>query len=161
MDTVLNTVDDVKHKLTDAEYKALMDGLMEVHKAQPSSLDNFLKRCKKVIGEGEPGAPSAAEFAGAITGTGIDARLDEIAFELEMFQGVWEDLQKTEGDLGRAQREIQKTKSEFEKTKRDLDTTKLELKKIKKQIGYQPLSSRAVSCEFNYEAITHLRHTSD
>jgi|EP01046_Picozoa_sp_COSAG06_P029963 hypothetical protein len=35
MDTLLNTIDDVKHKLTDAEYKALTDGLMEVHRAPP------------------------------------------------------------------------------------------------------------------------------
>lgn len=30
---VSNTVEDVKLKLSDAEYKALMDGLMEVHQA--------------------------------------------------------------------------------------------------------------------------------
>jgi len=37
MDTVVNTVEDVKHKLTDAEYKAIMDGLMEVHNSNSNS----------------------------------------------------------------------------------------------------------------------------
>lgn len=108
MDTLLNTIEDVKHKLTDAEYKALMDGLAEVNKAQPSNLDNFLKRCKKVIGEGEPGAPSAAEFAGAIEGTGIDARFDEIVFELEMGRDVALEHFELRAELEKTKRELEK-----------------------------------------------------
>ena len=110
MDTILNTIDDVKHKLTDAEYKAIMDGLMEVNKAQPSNVDNFLKKCKGIIGEGDPDDPSPAEFAGAISGTGIDARFDEIVFELEMGRDVAFENFTLRTELDRTKTQLEKTK---------------------------------------------------
>ncbi len=45
MNKILDVVQDIKNKLTDNEYKTIMDSLMEVHKIENKNIKNSTFKC--------------------------------------------------------------------------------------------------------------------
>ena len=146
MDTLLNTIDDVKHKLTDAEYKALMDGLMEVHNTpqQPRYLSDFMGELREVLPNDMGPMDSMDDIVTIVETLTHNRDLWEIeSHAVERFvDWFW----KVTGT-----------------SRPQADPVVWEqLILIKKHIerdcqsGYRPQSSRVVSCDIvNYGVITH------
>ena len=135
MDTILNTIEDVKHKLTDAEYKALMDGLMEVHNAPPQQLR--LRR-------GVPGALREVlpDDMGSIR------NLDDVVDVVETLthnRDLWELEQEAiekfvdwfweQSGTSRPQLEYPLVWDQLDGVKKHIETTKRELETTKRVLG--------------------------
>lgn len=145
MDTVLNTVEDVKHKLTDAEYKALMDGLAEVHNApqQPRYLSDFMDKLREVLPTDMGPMDSMDDVVNAVETLTHNRDLWELESDgVERFVDwfwkqagtsrpqadpvVWEQLELVKKHIKKTNRELQKTNAKLIKTNIELDKTKRE-----------------------------------
>ena len=147
MDTLLNTIDDVKHKLTDAEYKALMDGLMEVHNTRILTLEGF-ERLMGELREVLPNDMGSMDSMDDIVNMVETLTHNRDLWELES-HGVerfvdwfWKQSGTSRPQAGPLVWE-------------QLALVKKHIEKTKKQSGYRPKSSRVVSCDIvNYGVIT-------